>query len=305
MPGFAHSRTMINCKGGLLMNTNNLFTASDSVQSSRILYTPSAFAKSSLLHLQEVGTLTAVKPHTSGREKLRSFLCFLVKSGAGRLSYEGKWYELKPGDVVFIDCGKPYSHCTEKDLWSLQWCHFYGPSMPAVYAKYRERGGMPVLHPECMEAYAGLMTELYTLAESSDYIRDMRINEKLSVLLTLLMEFSWHQGVRAKAPKRMEVVHIKAFLDEHYAEKLSLETVARQFFVDKYYLARLFKAQYGVTLVTYLQQVRITHAKRLLRFTGKSVEEICLECGFGELSYFSRVFKKLEGVSPSEYRSMW
>ena len=63
--------------------------------------------------------------------------------------------------------------------------------------------------------------------------------------------------------------------------------------------------QYGVTLVTYLQQVRITHAKRMLRFTDKSIEEIGLECGIGELNYFSRVFKKLEGVSPSEFRRAW
>lgn len=60
-----------------------------------------------------------------------------------------------------------------------------------------------------------------------------------------------------------------------------------------------------VTLVTYLQQVRITHAKRMLRFTDKSIEEIGLECGIGELNYFSRVFKKLEGVSPSEFRRVW
>ena len=60
-----------------------------------------------------------------------------------------------------------------------------------------------------------------------------------------------------------------------------------------------------VTLVTYLQQVRITHAKRMLRFTDKSIEEIGLECGIGELNYFSRVFKKLECASPSEYRRMW
>ena len=287
------------------MQANNLFTASASVKSSRILYTPSSFAKASLLHLQEAGSLTAITPHTSKREKLVSFLCFAVVEGGGRLNYEGKQYELKSGDVVFIDCRKNYSHSTGENLWSLQWCHFYGPSMPAVYAKYRERGGMPVIHPECPEAYTDLMAQLYTIAGSSDYIRDMRINEKLSSLLTLLMESSWHQGVHTNAPKKMEVAQVKEFLDEHYGEKLSLESVASQFFIDKYYLARLFKEQYGVTLVTYLQQVRITHAKQQLRFTQKSIEEIGLACGIGELSYFSRVFKKLEGVSPSEFRRMW
>ena len=153
--------------------------------------------------------------------------------------------------------------------------------------------------------YAAILTDIYTLASSSDYIRDMRINGKLNDLLTLLMESSWHREAHTNAPKKMEISRVKSFLDEHYKEKLSLESVASHFFIDKHYLARLFKEQYGVTLVTYLQQVRITHAKRMLRFTDKSIEEIGLECGIGELNYFSRVFKKLEGVSPSEFRRVW
>ena len=310
---------------------SNLFTSSPSVQSSRILYTPSPFARSSLLHLQEVGSLTAIKPHTSKREKLQSYLCFMVEDGEGELVYEGKKYNLRSGDVVFIDCRKAYSHSTGMNpnagLWSLRWCHFYGPSMPAIYAKYCERGGLPVIRGadvsvdlargadmgrrddvSCgadVSQYVAILTDIYTLASSSDYIRDMRINGKLNDLLTLLMESSWHREAHTNAPKKMEISRVKSFLDEHYEEKLSLESVASHFFIDKHYLARLFKEQYGVTLVTYLQQVRITHAKRMLRFTDKSIEEIGLECGIGELNYFSRVFKKLEGVSPSEFRRVW
>ena len=223
--------------------------------------------------------------------------------------YEGKHHVLKARDVVFIDCRKAYSHSTglnmNAELWSLRWCHFYGPSMPAIYAKYCERGGQPVIRGNDMSQYAAILADIYTLASSSDYIRDMRINEKLNVLLTLLMESSWHRESRANAPKKMEVTRVKSFLDEHYSEKLSLESVASSFFINKHYLARRFKEQYGVTLVTYLQQVRITHAKRMLRFTDKSIEEIGLECGIGELNYFSRVFKKLEGISPSEFRRLW
>ena len=320
---------------------SNLFISSPSVQSSRILYTPSPFARSSLLHLQEVGSLTAIKPHTSKREKLQSYLCLMVEDGEGELIYEGKKYDLKAGDVVFIDCRKAYSHSTGniqelcdghstgnshsdsagvnscKKLWSLRWCHFYGPSMPAIYAKYCERGGLPVIRGVDMgrgddvsrgadvSQYSTVISDIYTLASSSDYIRDMRINGKLNDLLTLLMESSWHRGNSSNAPKKMDISLVKSFLDEHYSEKLSLESVASHFFIDKHYLARLFKEQYGVTLVTYLQQVRITHAKRMLRFTDKSIEEIGLECGIGELNYFSRVFKKLEGVSPSEFRRVW
>lgn len=278
---------------------------SSSVISSRILYTPSSFARTSLLHLQEVGSLTATRPHTSRREKLQSYLCFVVLSGEGKLTYEGADYELRQNDCVFIDCRKPYSHSTGDRLWSLRWCHFYGAPMSAIYAKYSERGGLPVFRATAATAYTQILTDIYDLAASSDHIRDMRINEKLNALLTLLMESSWRRELHYSAPKRVEIANVKSFLDEHYHEKLSLESVAGNFFINKYYLARLFKEQYGVTLVTYLHQVRITHAKKMLRFTDMSIEEIGLACGVGELNYFSRVFKKLEGMSPSEFRKLW
>ncbi len=102
---------------------------SSSVTSSRILYTPSTFARTSLLHLQEVGSLQAIHKHTSTGTNLTSFLCFVVLPGTGSLTYEGMTYELSAGDCVFIDCRKAYSHSTSDDLWSFQWCHFYAPSI--------------------------------------------------------------------------------------------------------------------------------------------------------------------------------
>ena len=65
---------------------------SSSVTSSRILYTPSTFARTSLLHLQEIGSLQAIHPYTSKRTNLTSFLCFVVLSGNGTLTYEGTTY---------------------------------------------------------------------------------------------------------------------------------------------------------------------------------------------------------------------
>lgn len=291
-----------------MAESEQLFTLSPSVDSRRVLYTPSPFARANLLWLQEVGSLQALAAHTSRREGLQSFLCFLVTDGQGKLSWEGEEYALTQGDVVFLDCRRGYAHSTGasgEPLWSLKWCHFFGPAMAAVYAKYCERGGKPVIRGASSDVYRRLFDELYAIASSDDYIRDMRINEKLSTLLTLLMESSWHRESRVVVPRKMDIQHIKNYLDDHYLEKITLESVAAHFFVDKHYLARRFKEQYGTTVTSYLHRARITRAKWMLRFTDKSVERIGLECGIGELSYFSRVFKKLEGVSPTEFRSLW
>ena len=287
------------------MDQKKYFTTASIVSSNRVLYTPSAFARTSLLHLQEIGTLQALAPHTSSRSNLQSYLFFTVLSGSGELVYDGKKYELKKGDMVFIDCRKPYSHTTDSNLWSLRWCHFYGPTLSFVYEKYVERGGRPTFRPEETASFLSTLDSLYKLASGSDYIRDMRINEELNRLCTLLMEQSWNPEEATTAPKKLSVVEVKEYLEQHYAEKISLNELSKQFFINKYYLTRVFKEQFGQSITAYLTSLRITHAKQLLRFSEKSVEEIGLKCGLGQLHYFSRVFKEVEGVPPSIYRSQW
>ena len=274
-------------------------------QSDRILYTPSAFARGSLLHLQEVGTLKALHPHTSTRSGLVSYLCFLVLEGEGSLTYDGRQYSLKLGDCVFTDCRKTYSHSTSDCLWSLSWCHFYAPFMPAIYEKYKERGGLPVFHPEKPDAFQKIFVQLYELAASSDYIRDMRINESLSALLTLLMQESWNPDHVAVSKKRMELAAVKAYMDEHYTQKLTLDDLEAQFFINKYYLLKIFKETYGMTISSYLISKRITRAKQLLRFTQMTIDEVGCAVGMDGAGYFSRMFKKAEGISPKEYRKQW
>ncbi|MBP5281868.1 MAG: helix-turn-helix domain-containing protein [Lachnospiraceae bacterium] len=277
------------------------------VTSDRVLYTPSGFARDSLLHLQEIGRLTARKPHVSARAALASYLFFMVTEGEGTLTYEGKSYELTKGTCVFIDCRVAYSHATSpKKLWTLEWCHFHGLALEQIYKKYVERGGRPVFRPENAEAFQNVWERLFELAKGSDYVRDMKINEGLSSLLTLLMQESWHpEEIGDLAVKKGSVLQIKAYLDANYAKKITLDDLSARFYVNKYYLTRVFKERYGQSINSYLLGVRITRAKQLLRFTDKSVEEIGLECGLGALHYFSRVFHEVEGMPPSKYREQW
>ena len=80
----------------------SLFTNSKSkiVDSDRVLYTASTFARNSLFHLQEIGRLEALKPHTSSRSNLQSYLFFIVEKGSGLLKYNGREYELSKGSCV-------------------------------------------------------------------------------------------------------------------------------------------------------------------------------------------------------------
>ena len=276
------------------------------VHSRRILYTPSPFARSNLLHVQEAGSLQARAPHASARQGLTSYLFFLVESGCGTLTYAGNSRRLQAGDCAFLDCRLPYEHRTGRDLWRLRWVHFYGPNLGAIYKKYQERGGQPAFHASQPERYRALLQEIYETASGEDHVRDMQLCSQLFGLLTLLMEDAWRPGAaHAIRGKRRSAQEVKDYLDAHFAEKITLDALAERFYINKFYLTRVFKEEFGQSISNYLAQLRITQAKRLLRFSEESIETIALECGLADANYFARLFKKVEGVTPGEYRRHW
>lgn len=278
------------------------------VESNRIIYTPSDFARNCLFYLQEIGTLQAKFPHTSSRQNLNSYLFFIVKSGTGILNYGNQIYNLKKNDCVFIDCHKSYSHSTSDKPWKLQWVHFYGANIKFVYNEYQNYGGMCCFQTDRLSVYQEVLNQIYDMSVSDFYLRDMEIHLKLSSLLLFLMQDGKRVMQKINNTSSDNVLNIQAvkdYIDENYIQKISLDNLEKKFFINKYYLVRLFKKQYGFTINDYIIRLRITKGKKLLRFSNKTVEEISYECGVQNSAYFSRVFKKVEGISPSEYRKLW
>ena len=270
------------------------------VHARRMIYTPSAFAKSNLVHLQEVGQLQARSPHASTRQGLASYLFFVVESGSGTLEYEGETRVLSAGDCVFLDCRRPYRHYTGDDLWQLRWAHFYGPNMAAIYKKYRERGGQPSFHPENTAPYTRRLEALYTLAASDNYVRDMQICEGLFALLTLLMQESWHpEIVRTAGTKRQNVQEIKDYLDLHFAEKITLDALAEQVNEKAGHVSYLFYKYKNIRPIDYLINYRVRIATELLRSGNYTVTQAAHEVGYRDACYFSRIYKKRMGFPPT------
>ena len=214
---------------------------------------------------------------------------------------------MKKGDCAFIDCRNKYSQSSSsKNLWSLKWVHFYGSNMSEIYSKYLERGGevcFSALDGETENLFEQVLDSIMETASSSSYIRDMKINEQLSQLLTILMEYSWNpERAKSLSTTGLNISNVKAFIDRNFTNKISLEMVAKQFNVNKSYLLRLFKENIGLTVNNYILQKRILMAKNELRFTNKTLDVIAQECGLDSANYFIRIFKKIEGLTPGEYR---
>lgn len=93
------------------------------------------------------------------------------------------------------------------------------------------------------------------------------------------------------------------YVDENYRGNISLTSAAQALYMNPNYLSHLFKKEAGVTFVNYITQKRIEDAKHLLAQTEKSQTDIAIEVGFNDYFYFIKIFKKLTGMTPGQYRS--
>ena len=98
------------------------------------------------------------------------------------------------------------------------------------------------------------------------------------------------------------ITGITRYLQEHLAEEVSLSVLAEQFHLNPQYISQLFKNEIGVGFLAYLTNIRMERAKKLLLSTSLSVAEVAEQSGYGDYRVFTKVFKKSEGITPSQYR---
>ena len=98
------------------------------------------------------------------------------------------------------------------------------------------------------------------------------------------------------------MIKVIKYISEHYQENFSISELADSLHIGKTYLSKVFKAQVGVGIISYLTSYRLEAAKNLLKETDLPVYEIAEQVGFQDGRYFSKIFKKATGLQPREYR---
>ena len=157
---------------------------------------------------------------------------------------------------------------------------FYGATKKEVGELLKE---LHLLSP--FKFFMQTMTILKTLAQSSEF--------------ELLHTKPYVNRYSKKEQERIRKIY--ALVDEQYQNKIRVEEVAELCNLTKPAFCRYFKKATGSTFIYFLNQYRISQAKRLL-LAGKNISETCYECGFESLSYFNRTFKKVTEENPSEFK---
>lgn len=108
--------------------------------------------------------------------------------------------------------------------------------------------------------------------------------------------------LRQQTAEPVQITRARKFIEEQHGEKLSLAAVARQAGMSTFYFCKTFKKVTGLNFTDYLSRIRVEKAKNLLLNLNYRVSEIAFEVGFQSLTHFNRVFKRIAGESPTDYR---
>ena len=155
-----------------------------------------------------------------------------------------------------------------------------------------------------LPTFNALRTRLFTLLDeihADRFARETAIDLSISDLLLYLGRTVYEQEQRRDRKEQLSRYEaITQYVDEHLDEHLSLDTLARQFYLSKYYLVHLFRENTGLSVHQYILKKRLAACCDAMR-GGAAVGEVCRQWGFGDYSAFYRAFRKEYGMSPSAY----
>lgn len=270
----------------------------------RHIATPSAFARSTLFYIQEIGYFRTLEPYFTEREHVNSFLIVYTLSGQGRLTYRGKTYRLLPNDVFFIDCMEYQHYQTEiSSTWDLLWVHANGISLRGYYEQF-DAGGYPVL---TLTEESKIPTLLWKMIHNQQQksTRMELINSQLLLELLTELLLNTHELELASSERPRYIEDILKQLDEEFYRNISLDQLAKQYSVSKYHLAKEFKKYTGFPPNEYLINTRITQAKELLKYSGLSVADVAKQVGIQNVSHFINLFNHRVEQTPLAFRKKW
>ena len=237
----------------------------------------------------------------SGNQKMpsmhyhASYELYYLRAGNRDYFIEDKLFPVTAGDFVLIPAGK--LHRTGGEYGERILVGFKTEFLRRVYTQetvdrlvncfiHWKRTPSPGQQKACTDL-------LKKLLESED---DTQSALLLGMLL-LELDTYHNQDIQEDA-----ISPIVTYINKQYSTITSLDDIATQFYISKHHLCRIFKNAMKITVIDYLNQIRIKNACQMLLFTTKNIGEISEACGFHSTAYFSRVFKELTEKSPSEYR---
>ena len=225
-----------------------------------------------------------------------------VIGGKGEFFVNNKLYALMPGTLFLLPKQKYHYYKADKnDPYEYYWIHFNGNG----FTRFMETIGLsednPVLYGINNPAIRSVFEELIELSISpKNHDKLLILSKSYQLLYEIAVCIPQNQSEQRNSSNEI-VERIVNYISENFTRPLNLDMLSELVHINKCYLISVFKRHTGISPIQYLIQYRISNACQLLR-TDRTISEIAAMCGFQELTNFLIRFKKITGLTPSQYR---
>lgn len=220
--------------------------------------------------------------------------------GSGTLICDGRKTHIPPNTAVFMPANYPHEYYAEEDVWDIHWIV---PSGYGIDDMLRQFG---LAEPRvCSLGNVKMLEHIFRKMHDSIRADSLFGNYRASgYLYDFLIEFyrliSAEDTSLSVSPALMKAVD---HINYNYASPITMDDLCGAAGVSKQHLCLLFRNTLNMRPMEYAAKRRIQEAKALLMGTDKSIEEISEEVGFGSESYFCKLFKRYEGMTPTDFRN--
>lgn len=254
--------------------------------------------------IQAAGKYCCNDSYVIKRKKYDSILIIFTIEGKGYLKYRNKKHEITKGNGFIIDCNEPHVYFTGEDgMWKFLWVHYKG-GQSINQVKYILDNNGPIFQDVINGLIDKKLLNILDIVANKGVYFDIVMSGYLNEIIHHLMLKTIHHDSNDNFIPDI-VANAMDIIESHYADNISLESLAKELYVNKYNLIRVFKKYMGITPYDYLIKYRINQAKTLLETTSLPVSDIAYKVGFMDSSYFIKVFKQHEQTTPLRYRRYW
>lgn len=263
------------------------------------MFAVSNYAREHLIYPIAFLMIEADSHYYTSRADLDAYELRYTLSGEGRLEYENKVYHLKKGEGFLIDCRRQHDYRTVGDHWNCTVFHFQGEQVRPFMDALLEQGDVTFCDKKLPNFEMLQFQTLKATQKTTAYI-EYEISCLITLLLTELLTKGSKNGGEDGSQDMIRCV--VAYMNEHYKEQLSVNTLLHRFGISRTYLDEHFKHFTGLSPKAYLMQLRINRAKSLLQASELSIEQISAAVGFNDSAHFIQIFKKYAGSTPLQFR---
>jgi AraC-like DNA-binding protein len=258
------------------------------------------------LHVTDIGWYPRARHHYKERpEGAGQHILILCVGGAGWCEVRGRRETVRAGEAVLVPKGAPHAYGADRRRpWSIHWAHFDGNDAAPYLQRMPEGTSRIAVDPAARRRMVDVFRTAYgALRGGYAEERLVYLSHAMRHLLGLLFYDNPGHAPRPRAPDRYDVEGWIGFLAANAGRTLRLEEMARHACLSVPHFGALFRQRTGMPPLEYHIHLRIQEACRLLDTTPLAVRAIAVRAGYDDPYYFSRVFRRVTGLSPRRYRS--